>query len=166
MRDTHGFFRARTGVSPDIFRAYDRLVRALDVPEEAHAGCWIHRGEQNASGYVRVHVSGTLKLYAHRLSYLIFVGELGADEEVHHRIEAGCKSRACCNPAHLQALTSTAHRRQHKSGRDVDTDADSHNGKLKGRRIAARRERYMGKRNRMPDRESPGAKVPVYRNED
>lgn len=41
----------------------------------------------------------------HRLIYTWEVGEIPEDLDLDHVKEKGCTNRACCNPAHLEAVT-------------------------------------------------------------
>ena len=63
-------------------------------------GCWIWQGAINAGGYGRVPVrKGNT---AHRLSYRTFVGPIPEGLQLDHL----CRVRACCNPEHLEPVTS------------------------------------------------------------
>lgn len=58
------------------------------------SGCWIWMGGVNSAGYGVAYHHG--QVGAHRLSYLIFVGDPGARYVLHH-----CDVPACVNPGHL-----------------------------------------------------------------
>lgn len=62
------------------------------------------------------------QVYAHRLVYEQRVGPIPAGHEVHHR----CGVKACVNPAHLEALTCSTHKRTHrgvcKNGHAIEGD--------------------------------------------
>jgi hypothetical protein len=73
-------------------------VRRYDVDE---SGCWTWAGDKNSEGYGRL-VIDARTLYAHRLSYQLHVGPINRGEQVDHL----CRNRACCNPDHLELVTS------------------------------------------------------------
>lgn len=53
-------------------------------------------------GYGRYGARGAL---AHRVSYELFVGPLGADQVLHHT----CRVKLCVKPAHLVAMSKVEH---------------------------------------------------------
>ncbi|MGH8613811.1 MAG: HNH endonuclease [Gammaproteobacteria bacterium] len=71
-------------------------------PEE----CWPWQGALSR-GYGHVS-SGGKNRTAHRFLWIALYGELPPGYHVHHR----CRNSACQNPAHLDALTADAHRRE------------------------------------------------------
>lgn len=67
-------------------------------------GCWVWHGSLNQYGYGRISVKidGQWKVQAsHRVSYETFVGPIAPTLQIDHL----CRNRACCNPAHLEAVT-------------------------------------------------------------
>ena len=62
--------------------------------------CHIFTGCKDRDGYGVLYVAGK-NLRAHRYSYEIYNGEIPRNCVVHHT----CNTRACVNPAHLQAIT-------------------------------------------------------------
>lgn len=64
-------------------------------------GCWLWRGATNIKGYghVRDTKNGPL-LSVHRVMYEAIHGPIPAGLEIDHL----CFQRACCNPAHLEAV--------------------------------------------------------------
>ena len=65
-------------------------------------GCWVWQGRISASGY-GVIWRGRHRLSAHRVVYQDLTGGVvRSDLKLDHR----CRNRSCCNPAHLQPVTS------------------------------------------------------------
>ena len=60
-------------------------------------------------GYIR---DGSASRRAHRVSYELHHGPIPAGMTVDHNYAAGCRSRACTNPAHLRLLTASENSRE------------------------------------------------------
>lgn len=69
--------------------------------------CWIWRGRMCPNGYGRFHLGNTRapSVVAHRFAYRIVVGVIPSGLVIDHVAKRGCTSRACVNPAHLEAVT-------------------------------------------------------------
>lgn len=80
-------------------------------------GCWEWAGSKFSNGYGSIRLFG-LNLLAHKVSYIIHIGEIPMEHIVHHK----CENPGCVNPNHLEVLTHLEHRRLHReadhSGRD------------------------------------------------
>ena len=63
-------------------------------------GCWMWTAYVSVYGYGRLRYE-TKNYPAHRFTYQWFVGEVEPGLDVDHL----CRVRACCNPAHLEAVT-------------------------------------------------------------
>ena len=63
--------------------------------------CWIWRGTLGHDGYGRLSGWGGRIIQVHRYAYERFVGPIPAGLLLDHL----CRIRACCNPAHLEAVT-------------------------------------------------------------
>lgn len=63
------------------------------------SSCWLWRGHLN-DGYGRLMVNRR-NVYAYHLAYELLVGEVPDGMVLDHL----CRNRACCNPAHLEAVT-------------------------------------------------------------
>lgn len=75
--------------------------------------CWIWQRAINPSGYGEAY-NGIGRIRAHRLSYIVFGGELPEGYTVDHKCHnwdksckggSSCPHRACVNPGHLEAVT-------------------------------------------------------------
>lgn len=90
---------------------------------EPNTGCWLWTGKI-AHGYGRI-VVGTKRSrrgaivsvadYAHRVSYRLHKGEIPAGLHIDHT----CCVTACCNPAHLEAVTAAENIRRFGERRQV-----------------------------------------------
>ena len=72
---------------------------------EPNSGCWLWTGP-TIRGYGYISIDGKSRI-THRVAYETFYQ---LPKELHHT----CKTRQCCNPAHLQPVTA----KQHKSFHD------------------------------------------------
>lgn len=91
---------------------------------EKTVSCWNWTGADNGRGYGRFYVNGRLQ-YAHRWSYVHFVGEIADGLTVDHI----CRNTRCVNPEHLDAVPQGENnRRRWQEGveRGVLTTACAH----------------------------------------
>lgn len=67
------------------------------------AGCWLWQGTLHRNGYGSLKVGGRngVRIYAHRLAYELFAGQIPEGLELDHL----CRNRRCVNPAHLEPVT-------------------------------------------------------------
>ncbi len=70
------------------------------VTPEPMSGCWLWTASMH-HGYGQFSVKHR-PIDAHRFAYETLVGPIPADREIDHL----CRNRACCNPAHLEAVTA------------------------------------------------------------
>lgn len=80
-----------------------RKVKARCAIDDEN-GCWEYP-RVNGKGYGELSV-GAAPVLAHRLMARISLPEFEDQLQVHHK----CANRVCCNPAHLQMLTSRENR--------------------------------------------------------
>jgi hypothetical protein len=62
--------------------------------------CWIWIGSRQASGYGSIMVEPGRATRAHRLSWILFRGDIPPDFEIDHL----CANPPCVNPAHLEPV--------------------------------------------------------------
>jgi len=82
--------------------AIDRvLARAKEDPA---TGCWVVTPATHGAGYAVVGRGGQHGgvVYCHRVTYDYFIHEIPAGLEIDHL----CRNRACCNPWHLEPVTT------------------------------------------------------------
>ena len=72
----------------------EKILSNVVVNEET--GCWDWQRSKTRNGYGHVRVGKKLKS-SHRISYEVFLGEIGSNLNVLHK----CDNRGCCNPDHL-----------------------------------------------------------------
>lgn len=75
-------------------------ARVAATIKVAPNGCWVASAHQHGNGYARTTVDGRL-WYLHRLAYTRSIGPIPSELQLDHL----CRNRACCNPAHLEAVT-------------------------------------------------------------
>lgn len=85
--------------------------------EKQERGCWLWVGT-NSKGYGSFTLGrkngAPVSVRAHRFAYEVWVGVIPNGHHVHHRKEAGCVSKLCVNPAHLEALSAGEHILRHR----------------------------------------------------
>lgn len=90
--------KGRTGRPPKPLA--DRLWSLVEIgtPDQ----CWSWRGALTWGGYGRIRLSPSRRqVNAHRVAYELTHGPIPDGFHLDHL----CRNRACCNPAHLEAVT-------------------------------------------------------------
>ena len=85
-------------IHPDAVPRFWRNVEVTDT-------CWLWAGTLNSGGYGKF---GPI-YSAHRVAYFLMRGIMPHGMHLHHR----CHVRRCVNPAHLECLTASEHKRLH-----------------------------------------------------
>ena len=75
--------------------ALDNLV--IGEPDE----CWPWRKNLKETGYGVAHIAEGRTMPAHRFVYMVVRGDI---PDSTYEIDHTCNNRACCNPAHLEAV--------------------------------------------------------------
>lgn len=72
-------------------------------------GCWVFGGIIAANGYGHTKLKTGKKYYSlvHRVMYSNMLGPIPKGHHVHHL----CKNRSCCNPAHLESISPSDHKK-------------------------------------------------------
>jgi hypothetical protein len=80
----------------------DRIRDSTSEEDRGHSTpCWISKRAVTEAGYTRICWQRRW-YYTHRLAYELFVGPIPEGLQLDHL----CRQRACCNPAHLEPVTS------------------------------------------------------------
>lgn len=73
-----------------------RFFSKVDVRDQN--SCWYFKGKKTTRGYGGITIQGE-HIYAHRLSYKLFCGEVDSRQLIRHK----CDNPSCVNPWHLSA---------------------------------------------------------------
>lgn len=89
-----------------MLRLSDELL-AAKIQIQPHSECWIWMGALHHAGYGHVTRRGGARR-VHRYVYEMLVGEIPRGLVLDHL----CRTRACCNPAHLEPVTQAENLRR------------------------------------------------------
>lgn len=82
-----------------------RLKKRLLSHRKISKGCWIWTAYVQKNGYGWSNINHKISVSSHRLSYLVYIGDIPEGYCIHHI----CRVKACFNPKHLQAVTVKEH---------------------------------------------------------
>ena len=85
-----------TMTAEETIHQFTRAVAGESMPSP----CWLWERGCTRDGYGVLWIKGKGADRVHRLSYRTFVGRIPEGYEIDHL----CRNRACCNPAHLEAV--------------------------------------------------------------
>lgn len=79
--------------------------------------CWPWTAATSSGGYGRFSIGGTTRrlVQAHRVAYELLVGPIPEGLELDHVRAWGCVHRDCCNPLHLEPVTTIENLRRGQS---------------------------------------------------
>lgn len=93
----------------------DSFLRRFWSKVEKTENCWNWIGARMKSGYGEITLTspnGKFVLYAHRLSYMLYVDGYIPDGMT---IDHLCRNRSCINPMHLEVVTPEENKRRGES---------------------------------------------------
>lgn len=79
-------------------KAWERFIAKISISE---TGCWMWTAAKDSYGYGRFSVSRKRTL-PHRFVYIALRDNIPDGLQIDHL----CRNRACCNPGHLEVVTS------------------------------------------------------------
>jgi hypothetical protein len=90
-------------LTPAQVQHLQRRVKELMVVEDrGHSTpCWISHRAAQSNGYTKLGYLGQT-LLTHRVAYTVYVGAIPDGLVIDHL----CRQRACCNPDHLEPVTT------------------------------------------------------------
>ena len=89
----------------------DRVMRRVVKKRTRNGVCWIWTGALNEHGYGLVHRTRGRMERVHRVTYEHFVGSIPDGLPLDHCCPDG-SNRACCNPDHLEPVTTAENNRR------------------------------------------------------
>ena len=89
------------------------LIRFLVKIDDTYDSCWRWTSTISKAGYPYFTLTSTKMVRAHRLSYMIFKGDIPNGLVLDHL----CRNKSCVNPDHLEAVTSLVNTRRGLSGK-------------------------------------------------
>ncbi len=110
------------------FAQLREIIEERSVPE-ALTGCWLWTGAMTKGyGDIWAPAFGTRK--AHRLSYLVFKGQIPVELALDHK----CRNPSCVNPDHLEPVTREENTRRYAASLLRCKRGHEFTGKFRGAR--------------------------------
>ena len=97
---------------PTYQRGVPIIERILGRIGISDTGCWIWQGAKTAQGYGALNIDGKIRL-VHRLTSEHYNGPVPEGLQIDHL----CMVRSCCNPDHLEAVTSAENNKRARLSR-------------------------------------------------
>ncbi|MCB1173786.1 MAG: hypothetical protein KDK39_09485 [Leptospiraceae bacterium] len=108
----------------------DKQIKKLFLERvKKERSCWIWKGSTTAEGHGQISL-GFATLKAHRLSYLLYKGELAAGK----RIFQTCENKLCVNPKHQRILVSKKEQKKLEGSKNTQ-GSNNGNSKLRPKDI-------------------------------
>lgn len=87
--------------------SYEKLMKRFWSKVLKTRTCWLWQSTVNPGGYGRFWITPKISVMAHRFAYELEIGEIPEGFEAHHM----CDNQVCVNPAHIQPIPRTEHRK-------------------------------------------------------
>jgi len=158
--DGHKVKRTQPHPCEDAIERFKKKVKISETLFFEGSPCWEWKGcIHPVTGYGQFRFDGrrgSMLSNPHRYAYMYYIGDIPDGYEIDHL----CRTRHCCNPSHLEAVTLQENRRRRnetqthcKNGHEFTPGNTSH--KKTGGRVckACRREVAKAFRRRNPDYE-------------
>jgi len=94
IRDALAYWESGDGLFGE---ALSRIASRIEITD---SGCWEPSFSRDTSGYAQVSFMSGMEL-VHRITFTAFHGYIPSRLQIDHL----CRNRACCNPAHLEAVS-------------------------------------------------------------
>jgi hypothetical protein len=95
------------------------IARRLDKHIEIVGEDWIYQGARSHNGYAHIRTANSCAR-AHRVAYEIVNGPIPEDRpHIDHVWTAGCRSKACVRPSHLEAVSQAENNRRAAAARSL-----------------------------------------------
>jgi HNH endonuclease len=129
----------------ELLRSKEHLLwRNITLISDFPEDCWLWHGSTNQWGYGSITLKATIldgriRIGAHRLSYLLFMGSISENLLVLHK----CDEPRCCNPSHLWLGTQKDNiEDMFKKGRENNPKGYTHSEEIRKKMSKAQRKSW------------------------